>query len=88
MALLCGIALVSVGSVALLTIIPVLIKEENPQHDSGAIIGLLMNSADLGMALASLAGAAARREPVKLKPSATKATCANQALQVFHQWAK
>ena len=54
-ALLGGVGLAAVGGAVVLTITPALVKEENPNHESGAIIGLLANSADLGMALAPLA---------------------------------
>lgn len=55
LALLGGVVLVSVGNAVILTVIPALVKEANPTRDSGSIIGLLANSADLGMALAPLA---------------------------------
>lgn len=37
------------GGAMVITITPALVKDENPNHESGAIIGLLANSADLGM---------------------------------------
>jgi MFS family permease len=54
-ALLSGVGLVSTGCAAVQTITPALVKEVNPRQESGALIGLLANSADLGMALAPLA---------------------------------
>jgi MFS family permease len=55
LALLAGVGLVAAGGAVVLTITPPLVKEANANHESGAIIGLLANSADLGMALAPLA---------------------------------
>jgi MFS family permease len=55
LALLGGTGLVATGGAVVMTITPALVKEVNPNHESGAIIGLLANSADLGMALAPLA---------------------------------
>ncbi len=55
LALLGGVGLVSTGGAMVLTITPALVKEANPAHESGSVIGLLANSADLGMALAPLA---------------------------------
>ncbi len=55
LALLAGVGLVATGGSVVLTVTPPLVKEANPAHESGAIIGMLANSADLGMALAPLA---------------------------------
>lgn len=55
LALLGGVVMVAVGGAMVITITPALVKDENPLHESGSIIGLLANSADLGMALAPLA---------------------------------
>ncbi|MBE0695446.1 MAG: MFS transporter [Anaerolineaceae bacterium] len=54
LALLGGTGLVASGGAVVMTITPALVKEVNPKHESGTIIGLLANSADLGMALAPL----------------------------------
>jgi MFS family permease len=55
MALLGGTALVATGGAVVMTVTPALVKEINPNQESGTVIGLLANSADLGMALAPLA---------------------------------
>jgi MFS family permease len=53
--LLAGVALAASGGALIQTIVPPLAREINPGSQSGAILGLLANSADLGMALAPLA---------------------------------
>ena len=50
-----GIILAASGGAVILTVAPPLIHEINPRQDSSSILGLLANSADLGMALAPLA---------------------------------
>lgn len=55
LALLGGTGLVATGGAIVMTVTPALVKEINPNQDSGAVIGLLAISADLGMALAPLA---------------------------------
>jgi MFS family permease len=55
LALLGGTALVATGGAVVMTVTPALVKEVNPQQETGAVISLLANSADLGMALAPLA---------------------------------
>lgn len=50
-----GIILASAGGAVVMTLTPPLAREINPDQSSGAIMGLLANSADLGMALAPLA---------------------------------
>lgn len=50
-----GVILAASGGALVITVIPPLAKEINPASESGAVLGLLANSADLGMALAPLA---------------------------------
>ncbi len=54
-ALLGGVVLAATGSAAIVTVIPPLAREINPGQESGAFLGLLATSADLGTALAPLA---------------------------------
>lgn len=53
-ALALGILLAAAGSGAVITVAPPLVREINGDRDSAAVLGILMNSADLGMALAPL----------------------------------
>ncbi len=54
-ALPAGVILASAGGAMVMTLTPPLAREINPEQPSGTIMGLLANSADLGMALAPLA---------------------------------
>lgn len=54
-ALLAGVALAASGSAIVITVAPPLVHEINPTQESGAFLGLLATSADLGTALAPLA---------------------------------
>jgi MFS family permease len=54
-ALLAGVALAASGSAIVITVAPPLVREINPAQESGAFLGLLATSADLGTALAPLA---------------------------------
>jgi len=54
-ALPAGVILVAAGGAIVMTLTPPLAREINPKQPSGTILGLLANSADLGMALAPLA---------------------------------
>jgi hypothetical protein len=53
--LLAGVALAASGSAIVVTVTPPLARDINPGHDSGAFLGLLSTSADLGTSLAPLA---------------------------------
>jgi len=53
--LLAGVVLAASGSALIITVVPALAKEVNPDSESGTILGVLANSADLGMAIAPLA---------------------------------
>lgn len=53
--LLGGVTLAASGSAVIVTVAPPLVREINPRQDNGAVLGLLMNAADLGLALAPLA---------------------------------
>ncbi|RPJ37919.1 MAG: MFS transporter, partial [Chloroflexi bacterium] len=49
LALLAGVALAASGSAIVVTVTPPLARDINPGHDSGAFLGLLATSSDLGM---------------------------------------
>lgn len=53
--LVAGVMMAASGGAIIVTIAPPLVREINPGQDNGTVLGLLMNAADLGLALAPLA---------------------------------